>query len=57
MSKKYYAICIEKKRKYENYKDLPLKYIIDGNYYDFLKLLRLIYIFRLLCYMFFFGLT
>lgn len=31
VSKKYYAICSIKKRKCEDYKDLPSKYIINSN--------------------------
>ena len=35
-------------RKYKNYKNLFLKYITNSNYYAFLKLLKLIYIFKIL---------
>lgn len=55
MSKKYNAIYIKKKRKYGNCKNLHLKYITNSNYYNFFKLLKLIYIFKILYYMPFFG--
>ena len=57
MSKKYFAICKGKKRKYGDCKDLLPKYIINNNYYDFFKLLRLIFIFKMLFYIPLFGLA
>lgn len=50
--KKFYAICTKNKRKYENYKDLPLKSIINSYNYYFFKQLKLIYIFAMLYYKF-----
>lgn len=50
---KYYVIYIRKKRKCEDYKNLYLKFITNDNYYNFLKLLSLIYIIKILNYVFF----
>lgn len=35
MCQKNYAMCIKRKRNYENYKDLVLKCKTNNNYYDF----------------------
>ena len=45
-------MCIESKGKCGDCEDLPLKCTTNGNYYyDYLKLLRLIYLFRVLYYL------
>ena len=50
VSKKYCVICTGRKGKCGDCEDLPPKCTTNGNYYDYFKLLRLIYIFRMLCY-------
>lgn len=40
---------IQRKKKCKNCKNLLSKYIINDNSYNYFKLLRLIYIFKILC--------
>lgn len=56
--KKYCRIYIERKKKYRDCEDLPSKCTTNGNYYYYyLKLLRLICLFRVLCYLTSFSLA
>ncbi len=51
VSKQYYTMYIRKKEKYRNCKDLSPKYITNNNnYYYYLKLLKLIYLFKMFMY-------
>lgn len=48
-----YTMCIRRTEKCGDYEDLPSKCTTNDNYcYYYVKLSRLIYLFRILCYLF-----